>query len=234
MNNIELVKKIRKDLGLTQEQFAQKIGLKKGSYANIEAGIDPLIDRTINAIKLAFPEISSEYLNNRTGASLKKTQPSSGLKAAIDRQNKRLLSEDNPLESHFIPLVSVAAVGGFGNAEFAIKESDVKDYYVVPKFKDRRIDFMIEVAGSSMQPKYNSGDVVACTILKESRFIQWGKVHVIGTREQGVLIKRLYPCDNDDKKCIKCQSDNDKYPPFEVTHDEITGIALVVGVIRLE
>ncbi|MDR3350738.1 MAG: hypothetical protein LBN98_03690 [Prevotellaceae bacterium] len=133
-----------------------------------------------------------------------------------------------------IPLVSIAAVGGFGNAEFAIKESDVKDYYVVPKFKDRRIDFMIEVAGSSMQPKYNSGDVVACTILKESRFIQWGKVHVIGTREQGILIKRLYPCDNMDKKCVKCQSDNEKYPPFDITHDEITGIAIVVGVIRLE
>jgi phage repressor protein C with HTH and peptisase S24 domain len=133
-----------------------------------------------------------------------------------------------------IPLVSVAAVGGFGSAEFSIKESDVKEYYVVPKFKDRRIDFMIEVAGSSMLPKYSSGDVVACTILKESRFIQWGKVHVVGTREQGILIKRLYPCDNDDEKCIKCQSDNNKYPPFEITHDEITGIALVVGVIRLE
>lgn len=151
-----------------------------------------------------------------------------------DKPHGQAPEEVKVAPSKGIPLVGVNAVGGFGGAEFAIKESDVKDYYVVPKFKDRRIDFMIEVAGSSMQPKYNSGDVVACTILKESRFIQWGKVHVIGTREQGILIKRLYPCDSGGKDCIKCHSDNERYSPFEVTHEEITGIALVVGVIRLE
>ena len=139
---------------------------------------------------------------------------------------------DNNL--HKIPLVNVTAVGGFGNAEFAIQESDVKDYYVIPKFKDRKIDFMIEVAGSSMYPKYASGDVVACTVIRESRFIQWGKVYVVGTHEQGILVKRLYQNEKKDKNCIVCKSDNPKYPPFEVRHNEITGIALVVGVVRFE
>ena len=133
-----------------------------------------------------------------------------------------------------IPLVSVAAIGGFGNAKFTIGAADVKEYYVVPKFKDRHIDFMIEVSGSSMYPKYNSGDVVACTIIRESKFIQWGKTHVIGTKEQGIIIKRLYRCKDGNKTCIECHSDNEKYPPFEVDHSDITGIALVVGVVRLE
>lgn len=131
-----------------------------------------------------------------------------------------------------IPLVSISAVAGFGNAEFSIQESDVKDYYVVPKFKDRRIDFMIEVSGSSMYPKYSPGDVVACTILKESQFIQWNKVHVIGTSEQGILIKRIKKCS--DKDYYTLVSDNKDYDPFEIPAKEITGIAIVVGVIRLE
>lgn len=135
-------------------------------------------------------------------------------------------------ESTRIPLVEASAVAGFGNSDFAIQKSDVKDYYVVPKFKDRRIDFMIEVSGSSMYPKYNSGDVVACTVLRESRFIQWNKVHIIGTKEQGILIKRVKkgPQSNE----LLLISENKDYDPFVIDMDEITGMAIVVGVIRLE
>jgi phage repressor protein C with HTH and peptisase S24 domain len=141
-------------------------------------------------------------------------------------------SNDSIMDFHRIPLVSVAAVGGFGNADFAIKESDVKDFYVVPKFRDRHIDFMIEISGSSMQPKYNSGDVVACTIIRESNFIQWNKVHVIGTTEQGILIKRLRK--GSDPGHLLAVSDNKEYDPFEIPLKEIVGLAIVVGVIRLE
>ncbi len=131
-----------------------------------------------------------------------------------------------------IPLVSATAIGGFGNFEFSIQASDVKGTYVVPKFQDKKIDFMIEVTGSSMYPKYNSGDVVACRIIRESQFIQWNKVHVVATREQGILVKRLKPSAN--KDCILAVSDNRNYDPFEIPLAEIEGLALVVGVIRLE
>jgi phage repressor protein C with HTH and peptisase S24 domain len=131
-----------------------------------------------------------------------------------------------------IPFVSVNAIGGFGNSEFSIAEQDVKDYYVIPKFKDRKIDFMIEVCGSSMYPKYNSGDVVACRAINESSFIQWNKVHIIATEDQGILIKRLKKSKSED--CLLAVSDNKDYEPFDIPLKEITGIAIVVGVIRLE
>lgn len=131
-----------------------------------------------------------------------------------------------------IPFVSINAIGGFGNSEFSIAEQDVKDYYVIPKFKDRKIDFMIEVCGSSMYPKYNSGDVVACRTINESNFIQWNKVHIIATEEQGILIKRLKKSKS--KDCLLAVSDNKDYEPFDIPLKEITGIAIVVGVIRLE
>ena len=130
-----------------------------------------------------------------------------------------------------VPLVYEFAVAGFGNSDFCIKEQDVKDYYVIPKFQYTHIDFMIEVHGSSMVPKYNSGDVIACCILRERNFIQWNKSHVIATREQGVLLKRLLPGNSEHITAI---SDNKEYPPFDIPMSEITGIALVVGVIRLE
>lgn len=131
-----------------------------------------------------------------------------------------------------IPLVGEQAIAGFGNAAFALETKDVKDYYVVPKFKDRRIDFMIEIHGMSMVPTFYPGDVVACTIIRESCFIQWNRVYLIATEEQGILIKRLKKSTNE--TAIKLVSDNPDYDPFDVELTDIKGLALVQGIIRLE
>ena len=131
-----------------------------------------------------------------------------------------------------IPLVTQTAAAGFGNANFSIEERDVKEYYVIPKFKYCKVDFMIEVSGLSMYPHFNSGDVIACSILRNTQFIQWNKCHVIATREQGILVKRLMP--GDDMQHLRAVSDNKEYPPFDIPVDEITGIALVVGSVSLE
>lgn len=131
-----------------------------------------------------------------------------------------------------IPLIPVSAFAGAGGEAVSITYNDIKERYVVPEFSDLDVDFMIRVKGSSMYPKYNSGDVIACKLIKESNFLQWNRVHVIHTTEQGALVKRLLPTDN--KEIIQCVSDNPKYPPFNINTNEITNIALVLGVIRLE
>ena len=131
-----------------------------------------------------------------------------------------------------IPLVTTRVAAGFGCADFAIEEADIKDYYVIPKFKNCHVDFMIEITGLSMYPRYNSGDVIACTVLHETKFIQWNKCHVIATREQGMLVKRIMP--GEDKEHLRVISDNKDYPPFEIPVDEITGLAVVVGAVCLE
>jgi len=118
------------------------------------------------------------------------------------------------------------------NGKTAIEERDVKDYYVIPKFQHKKVDFMIEVEGSSMYPKYSSGDVVACRVIKERNFIQWNKTHVVATKNQGIIIKRIKKGDCDEN--LLMVSDNKDYDPFFVPIDEIVGLAIVVGVVRLE
>lgn len=131
-----------------------------------------------------------------------------------------------------IPLVTETAAAGFGNEHFSIAEKDVKEYYVIPKFRFCRVDFMIEVSGLSMYPHFNPGDVIACTILRDRRFLQWNKCHVIATREQGILVKRIMPGKSDGY--LTAVSDNKDYPPFDIPVDDITGLALVVGSVSLE
>lgn len=105
------------------------------------------------------------------------------------------------------------------------------DRYVVPLFKEA--EFLITVKGSSMIPKYNSGDIVACKKLAlDDLFFQWNKVYVLDTA-QGALIKRVQE-DKDHEGSVLIVSDNPAYPPFSLCANQIHSIAIVVGVIRQE
>jgi len=215
----ERVLKIAEYKGIPKEQFATEIGMTYGSFKG-SAKNRPLNSNAIEKILTITPEINPEWLLTGTGEMLKSTE-------------KTPIAVPVPVETAGIkpiPLVEHTAVAGFGNNTFAISEQDVKAYYTIPKFEHRKVDFMIEVYGNSMYPKYNSGDVVAATIVKE--FIQWNKPHVIATRDQGILVKRILPGSSD--AYITLKSDNKDYPEFEVPKSDITGIALIVGVIRLE
>lgn len=91
---------------------------------------------------------------------------------------------------------------------------------------------MIEIHGESMQPTFRSGDVVACIIIRESRFIQWNRTHIIATDEQGLFIKRIKK--GSTEGTVKLVSDNPDYDPFEVYLNKINGLALVQGLVRLD
>lgn len=130
-----------------------------------------------------------------------------------------------------IPLIPIEAMAGFGTGSLQVMEYDTEDY-VVPEFDELKVDYLIRIKGSSMYPKYNSGDVVACKRLNlNDLFFQWNKVYVLDT-EQGALVKRIHKGQKED--CITLVSDNNKYEPFELHLSKLNAIALVVGVIRLE
>jgi len=129
-----------------------------------------------------------------------------------------------------IPLIPINAMAGFGSGECQVLEYEC-DRYVVPMFKEA--EFLITVKGSSMIPKYNSGDIVACKKLAlADLFFQWNKVYVLDTA-QGALIKRVKE-DKDHEGSVLIVSDNPAYPPFSLCANQIHSIAIVVGVIRLE
>lgn len=209
--------------GVSQYLFYKKTGITRGILSQDNGLSEDNLMRFLDY----YTDVNTEWLLTRKGPMLKKD---------LSHQEDVALELNEPGEDYGyakkIPLVSNTAIAGFGNSNFSIAERDVKDYYVIPKFKHKKIDFMIEVEGSSMYPKYNSGDVVGCTIIKESSFIQWNKVHVIATKEQGIIIKRIKKSDKLDTYTMV--SDNKSYDPFDVPESEIDGIALVVGVIRLE
>lgn len=130
-----------------------------------------------------------------------------------------------------IPLIPIDAMAGFGEGSTQVMNYDTQ-MYVVPEFTELNVDFMIRVKGSSMYPKYNSGDLVACKkLFKNDIFFQWNKVYVLDTI-QGALVKRVKK--GIDKEHLLLISDNQTYDPIDLPWSDVFSIALVVGVIRLE
>lgn len=202
---------------ISVRKFEEECGLKRGNISNMSD------DSSIGSDKLSkiidrYSNINIEWLLTGSGEMLKKISSSAVISASTKEKDPQ-----------YINLYDVSASAGIGSFDEMISKEKVIGEYVIPDF--RNIDWMIYVKGSSMYPKYSSGDIIACRVLHESRFIQWGKVYVVATREQGILVKRL---EEENGKAILAKSDNPDYNPFWIPKDEIQGIALVVGVIRME
>lgn len=125
-----------------------------------------------------------------------------------------------------IPLVPVSAMAGALTGDIPGFTLAQCARFMLPSIS---ADFLMTVSGDSMEPRYLSGDIVACKRVSNPTFIQWHKVYVVDS-EQGPLIKRLEKSEDDSK--ISFVSENAEYEPFELDRSEVRSIALVVGLIR--
>lgn len=195
--------------GGNKTQFANKLGISP-------QGLSSWVSRNTFDIELVYAKcenISAQWLLTGEGEML-------------DEGGSITTGERKPLG---IPLLPIDAVAG------VLSGNDVQvmgydcEYFDVPTFKGA--EFLIRVSGDSMQPKYYSGDIVACKRLPIDTFFQWNRVYVIGS-EQGVILKRVRQ--GSDAEHITLVSENTDYAPFELPLNKVHSIALVVGVVRAE
>lgn len=203
----ERVIQVIESKGIAKEEFYKKIGMTSASFRG-NAKKTPLNSNAIENILSVINDLNPKWLLTGKGSMLKDKQVSDNLG---------------------LPLIPIDAMAGFGTGSQQIMQYDTERYNV-PEFTELKAEFTIRVKGSSMYPKYNSGDILACKKISMS-FFQWNKVYVLDT-EQGALIKRIKPSEKEDHIC--CVSDNKSYDPFDLHINEINAIALVLGVIRLE
>lgn len=199
--------------GISKYEFYQKTGVSNGVLSQGSGMSEENILRFLNY----YDDISPEWLLTGQEPMLR----------SESKQQALIPSDSN----QGIPLIPIDAMAGFGSGDIRVMDYEVSRY-VVPDFEELDVEFMIRVKGSSMYPKYNSGDLVACRHLSLSDiFFQWNKVYVLDT-DQGALIKRVKK--GSDKEHITLVSDNASYDPFEIHLNQVHAIAIVMGVIRME
>jgi len=206
--------------------FAKTLGISKSRVSNITTGRNKPDSDLLYEILTKYRNVNPLWLITGEGNMI---NPIDGApkRVNVDTEDSSHSKRDTP-----IPLVNEEAVGGFGNNSFSISKEDVKEYYIIPKFRHSKVDFMIGVVGDSMSPRFKSGDIVACKIITGKQFIQWNNVHVIATAEQGIILKRIKPSLR--KGYISIVADNPDFPPYDLPEEQILGLALVAGGIILE
>ena len=238
---IPRIKQLAEHEGISIGALERIIGASKGVLSRAISNGTDIQSKWLQAIVENYPQYSAQWLITGKGEMIKSSletdahmvaEPDEGYSKNIDKNPFEQLMRPSKKSPDAIPLVSVKAVGGFYGKDFAISERDVEAYYVIPKFRNLNVDFMIEVIGDSMMPRLFPGDIIACSIINNPRFIQWNKTHLIATEEQGLIVKRLRKSDKNDS--LLAVSDNVDYDPFDIPINDISGLARVVGVIHAE
>lgn len=213
------------EMGIKIRDFERTCKLSNGYVSSMRTGFGR---EKLNNVLTAYPQLNREWLLYGEGEMLRNSLIAMH-KESLEEIRAGLKPQPG-LDG--IPLIPIDAVAGFnGWDENGIAELDCTRYDV-PDFAAVHADFLIRVSGSSMYPKYSSGDILACRKILEVTFIQWGKIYVIDS-QQGAMVKRLFEIEGDAEH-ILCKSDNANYPPFKLPKNEIRSLSIVVGAIRLE
>lgn len=221
---IERIYKIVDTKGDSIYKLSKEIGVSNGYFSKQKQSEGSISSNIIEKIVNYYNDIDANWLITGEGSMLKPP-----LTYTEDHPHSDIVCEERVPYGKPIPLIPLDAFAGFSsNGGSQVMEYECEKY-VVPDFKGA--EFLIQVKGSSMYPKYSSGDIVACKKLPLDTFFQWNKVYVVDS-EQGVMIKRIKK--GIDENHIQLVSENPSYEPFELHRDQITSLAIVIGVIRLE
>ena len=153
-----------------------------------------------------------------------------------DQENEGLIVEEEVMEpvpedvSGGIPLIPTYAIAGYLSGEDCQINLWECERYIIPMF--RKASFLIRVNGDSMQPRYFSGDLLACAkVPLNDIWFDYGSVYVVDTK-QGALVKVIKKGDDSDH--ITLVSFNPEYEPYQLHKRELNGVAKVIGLIRAE
>lgn len=194
MNTADIIKKRREELGLSQEELADKLGYKSRSSINkIELGLSDIPFSKIPLFAKAL-EIEPEIL---MGWEKNKKQEDSN----IDMNN--IINGD---EFVMIPLYSSISAG------YGSEEAEFIEMIAIPGLKNPQECFGIIVKGDSMEDKIESGSII---IVRRDSMIENGQVGAFSYNEKSyVKQKKIYG------NTIVLHSYNDKYKDLVVEEAE--------------
>lgn len=216
----ERIKKLRQALGLTQKEFASRIGITYEMLGLYERGKYAPPEKVLKLISSTFG-VSYEWLKTGQGEMWGREKLS--LEEIIEREQRKLLESK----------IKVPVVGKAG-AGFPHSPSDIEVIGVVfvsksPYLKEGKI-FAVQVSGDSMHPALTEGDyVVFQTYEGDGSDIPNGKIVVVRNHSGELLVKRLLKMNG----TVLLAGDNPKYPPIFPQQAEAEGLRIVGVAVKI-
>ncbi|MCI7140777.1 XRE family transcriptional regulator [Alistipes sp.] len=217
----ERVKLIRKQLGMTQEQLAQHLGIGKAALSMIETGKTGLSSRNRNILVQEL-NVNPEWLETGHG-NMFNADPD--LTAYMHRT-------DNSLPMQSVPLYSIEGTAGLVPLFTDQAQTNPVNYIHIPNLP--KCDGALYVRGDSMYPLLKSGDIVLYKQLNDIDDIFWGDMYLLSIDMDGeeyVTVKYIQKSDREGY--VKLVSQNPHHADKEIEIGRIRAIALVKASIRM-
>ena len=216
------VKLIRKSLGMTQEQLAQRLGVGKTALSMIETGKARLSARNRNLLVQEL-NVNPEWLESGKGEMFN-ADPS--LAASFGRGAEMAM----PLQS--VPLYSMEATAGLVPLFEQQSAYTPLNYIHIPNLP--KCDGAVYVAGDSMYPLLKSGDIVLYKQLHDLEDIFWGDMYLLSIDMDGeeyITVKYVQRSERDGY--VRLVSQNPHHADKDIDMKRIRAIALVKASIRM-
>lgn len=219
MFTAENLVEIRELAGLSQTEFARKLGISREVINKMESGKMKPSKRTFGKVQ-SFLQNHQNPINwgdvNILGKSSHIVEKRVNGKAFL---NSRLQDKNAP-HLHLAPLVGVKAQAGYIKGFEQVDYMDTLEQYSLPPGVNPigAVWRYFEIDGDSMEPTLSAGDVVLATLVPVE---DWNDtkdfcVYVIHAADQ-LLIKRLYNKSEDEWVLI---SDNEEVAPQHLIKKE--------------
>ncbi len=218
MSNISSnLKYLRKKKGMTQQQFADALGIKRslvGAYEEDRA--EPkydLLKKIADFYEFTIDEFINETIND-------KWKPKTKAQGANLRVLSISVDKDDNENIELVPVkASAGYLNGFSDPEY-IKELP-KFQLPLPSLKQGTFRGF-EIMGDSMLP-IQPGSIVVGEYVENWSEIKPGETYIIISKNEGVVYKRIGNKFKENKE-LKLISDNKMYDPYSIASDDILEI----------
>jgi transcriptional regulator with XRE-family HTH domain len=201
--NLKYLRKLR---GWTQEEFANKLGIKRsliGAYEEERA--DPRLDVLeilADIFKLSLDELLLKDLSNTADNYLAKR-----------RQQKMMGADRNVI--HFVPVKAAAGyLASYADTEFI----DELNTFTLPMLSGGNYR-AFEIIGDSMLPT-PSGSIIVGEKIDNPSDIKNSQAYIVVSRNEGIVYKRIEK-NGRSKNKLTLVSDNPQYQPYQVNAEDV-------------
>ncbi|WP_242919286.1 XRE family transcriptional regulator [Pontibacter sp. NBU2971] len=213
------IRHLRKTVGYTQAQLAEKLDIKRSLIGAYEEGrAEPKLSTLVNIAHLFDISLDSLITQDLSAA----TKPAAG-KAQATGGNLRVLTitvdEDQRENIELVPLkASAGYLNGYADPEY-IEELP---RFRLPMLGNSGTFRAFEISGDSMLP-IASGTVIVGRFVEDWSTIKDGTPCIIVSQKEGVVFKRIYNKIKD-TAMLRLHSDNPLYSPYELHIEDVVEI----------
>lgn len=221
---IERVNKLIKDLGLTPNAFAKKVGLGSSNLSRKLKGCTPFTAKDYLKISEAMG-VSRKWLETGEGDcyEIPRMYDRSVVNMAIDKSIGQVLHGKDAK-----PFYDVDFALGFCEMYNDAPNTPTK-YISVPGYE--KTDFWCRASGDSMKPLISNGDIIALKVIPDwSEFLPMNEIYAIMTTNDLRTVKVIRK--GPDNEHFTLHAINEEYEDQEIKKETITKVFKVLGSLK--